>query len=227
MKPATLLLLFGLLFFSCKKDAPDKKTPEPVTRNYYPTEVKAGSSASAQVTTSRYSYNALRQVSREDIFQDNVLQSYLIYTYNPAGKLLKKSRYDAAGQLNEQDEFELDPAGLVSRLNHSYVDAGGTPTLHHFVTYVYTSTGKLLEMTDFTPAGQITRKVTYQTLADSVEKVLVYGSNNGLTFTNELHYDGKNHPFAAAGLNQNNLPGNVTRHFITDESNQDTTEITS
>jgi hypothetical protein len=207
-----MLFCFSLLLQAC--DEPENPPIDPAlakSAELLPVEVSKTASYTNEVSVSKFIYNAENRISREDIFTNNVLQKYAIYTYNVAGGLLKKTIFGANGVLLEQDEYLLNTANQPTKDSHSYPDAAGNPVLHHYVTFVYNSVGHLSQTSDFSPAGQLTRRVAYETVSDNFGKVLIYDANGRLLATNEVQYDSKKNPFLKTALNPGNFSGNVVQ----------------
>ena len=211
-----LVICFGLLMQGCKEsENPQKPQPE-----LLPVEISKTASYTTGITVSKFTYDTNNQLRREDILVNNVPQKYVLYTCNAAGGLLKKEVFGTNNVLIEQDEYILNSENKPLKDSHSYPDGNGTPTLHHYVTFVYSPEGKLSQSSEFTPAGQLTKTVRYEIAADDAGKVHIYDSIGQLQATNLVRYDGKKNPFHATALNNTGFSGNQLQVTTMDPTGQ-------
>ncbi len=227
MKISALVLLSGLFLVSCVYDPDKKAEPAPASVKYYPTQVVKTIVPAGDTITTRYTYNAANQVTREDQFRQGALQTYILYTYSAAGNLEKRNYFNASNQEFERYNYETNGAGKITKLSHATVNASGTPTLHHYVTYKFNGNGLVEELTEFNENNLVSKILKFQVVNASTEKVQSLRNDNALEFTSLNQYDLKQHPLSATILNTNNLPGNLTSHTLTDEINQSTVSATS
>lgn len=213
---ALVSLWLSLLLFSCKEDNLNPiNTPANPGREQVPVEVIKTASASSATTTLKFTYNAAGQLTREDVYSNNVPQGYTVYSYK-AGKLWLKKIYDKTGQAKEQEEYVYNAENLPEKLKHSYITTAGIDTLHHYRTYAYTPDGKIAETREFTPTGKSMNRHAYTFVNEATLRLQVYDGNNRPNYTHEYTYDNRKNPFAATNTLMVNFPGNVTREVATD-----------
>jgi antitoxin component YwqK of YwqJK toxin-antitoxin module len=224
LKKTALILLLGLTFGACKNE----KMPEPGISdpNCYPKTVTRTVSFSNDVITTKFTYDSGNKITQEAVFSNNILSRTGYYVYNAAGNLTGKNYY-SGGQLTEQNDYTLNADGKPVKLSHSYVNAGGVASLHHFRMFDYTPEGKIEKITDFTPTGQILSGVSYEHSSEGFIKTVSFGQNGTFSSKDEITFDGHNHPFSATANHNNGLLRNEITHLVKDSADKVMNTITN
>ena len=215
---ALVLGLSGLFLVSCKEEKIDRQ--DDPQQEMVPVEVKKTVSGSSSVAVSKYHYDAAGNVYRADFFTDNKPQGHALYFYYPTGKLKQRKVYNSSGQFTEQDVYILNNANQHEKYLHSYVNAAGTDTLHHYQQYEYTPDGKIARTIDFSPKHQETGSGVYVFETGNLVKLKLYDGEGNPTYTHEYTYDGRKSPLASTNLTIFALPGNVTEEVAKDLNRQ-------
>lgn len=216
--PVLVFLSLMLGFSACKENNPE---PAALPGRFYPLSVTRTASYTSEVTRSAFTYNANNQLTREDLFKNDVPQGYNLFFYDAAGKLIKKTYHNATGRLLEQDLITYTPAGFPDKLLHGYFDSVGTFAPHHYRLHSFRADGRIEEWSDFTPAGALLNRRTYAYPAAGRIVSPAFGSTGQLANTSEITLDQQLQPFQHTTVNLVPYAGNELSHRVTDVNGQE------
>lgn len=182
------LLLFLTFISSCKEDDSEDDMNPPVTSSVcVPTEINYDNNN----YTSKFMYNSLNQITKEDIIDNNNIFMTVLYEYSPnTYNIVKKIRYSTTQNvIDSYYQFEYSSDNLLTKETY-YDNRNGITTEKETYIFEYNTEKELIKRSYYERGALISYR-TFQYTNGLMTKIQNHRLNGSLGDVIDIEYDNK------------------------------------